>query len=155
MDGNGEIVFIVCGGERRSATIVSQLRRLGCSCLVCDEVIDLPVRKIVDVFASTAVAIFDATDGVVKRRFEHFPVDKRTKVPDWVCGAKWVVGISPQCVVEPRPGEYISTPARQLFADFVTHYEERIAEGMYPWGEKKTQKSNRFPSRSRYICFAH
>ncbi|HVV38888.1 MAG TPA: hypothetical protein VHD31_01005 [Candidatus Paceibacterota bacterium] len=90
-----------------------------------------------------SVAIFD---GYVNRRFSFLAPSHNKGAPAWSKSSSWAIVVGPQAG---EKGDYIRSCAFNAVANFARHFEDRLAAGHYPWGERRTGPRHRGGKQQR------
>ncbi len=127
-------LFFTLKGNPRSEEVVSCLRVMvqgTAECVVFESPEEIRARFESGISPNGAVVLFDHNMGI--NHFSpttHSRPDDSKLIPSWAWGAQWAVKVAPRC----QPAERC---ARQLYADFRKRFQERLNNGLFPWGRPR------------------
>jgi hypothetical protein len=136
------LFFTLAGAGDRSAAIIDALRsKLVASgyayvdCLTFREPEEISTYFVEHYLnGRQAVAVFDQYAALGKC-FTPVCRERRSRIiPEWASPAFWGIAVSPRL-----PDRRISTATRQIQADFLTNFRQKISLGHFPWGEAPSQ----------------
>ncbi|MDP3764456.1 MAG: hypothetical protein Q8Q95_02440 [bacterium] len=126
-------LFFTLKGNSVSEQVIGELKSMLGSeqeCIVFTDANEVKAMFESGISPDSAVVLFDS--GMIKQfsPTTQLRPGESSNIPSWAYGAQWCVRVGRSC-------RRIEGCARQLRADFVRNFQDRIGIGYYPWGKPR------------------